>query len=304
VPIRPGFAIPVFYYHQFMTENGFYDRVDALLADPSFVADPAVRDAALAQLRADIVAAPVNQQFSDLLRAKLAAEYPGMTMRFRTSTNAEDLDGFPCAGCYDSHTGNPAEWDGDLLVAIKEAWSGVWYFRTFEERSYHSIDHKGVAMALLVHHNFPDEAANGVALTSNPYDPDGLDQPAFYVNIQYGGAAEVVAPPDGVTSDELLYYYYTTPNRPITYLAHSNLIQVSETPGYETVLDPDQIVQLGTALDAIHRRFSYAYGPSAADPNTGFYAMDCEFKFSAEDDPSKPPTLWMKQARPNNGRGE
>ena len=49
-----------------------------------------------------------------------------------------------------------------------------------------SIDHKTVAMSLLVHHNFPDEEANGVAVTANPFDPSGLE-PGFYVNVQWGG---------------------------------------------------------------------------------------------------------------------
>jgi pyruvate,water dikinase len=106
-------------------------------------------------------------------------------MRFRSSTNSEDLDGFPCAGCYESHTGDPADWV-DVLDAIRETWASIWLFRTFEERAYNGIDHTSVVMALLVHHNFPDEEANGVALTSNPFDPSGL-QPGFYVNVQYGG---------------------------------------------------------------------------------------------------------------------
>ena len=196
VPIRPAFGIPVYYYVQFMRQNGFFDRVTALLADPAFVSDPKVRDAQLLQLRTDIEAAPVDATLQALLKAKLAASFPGMTMRFRTSTNAEDLDGFPCAGCYDSHTGDPADWDGSLLRAIKRTWAGVWFFRTFEERSYHSIDHQAVAMALLVHHNFPAEEANGVAVSANPFDSAGLE-PGFYVNVQKGGDAEVVAPPPG-----------------------------------------------------------------------------------------------------------
>ena len=57
---RKAFAIPVFYYDQFMKQNGFYDRVNALRADPEFRDKPAVRDAALAQLRADMLAAPVD----------------------------------------------------------------------------------------------------------------------------------------------------------------------------------------------------------------------------------------------------
>jgi len=298
-PIRAGFAIPVFYYHQFMEQNGFFAQVDTLIADPMFKNDPATRDKKLEELRLAMEMAPVDAAFSALLRAKLTNEYPGMTMRFRTSTNAEDLDGFPCAGCYESQTGDPANWEGDLLVAVKRAWAGVWFFRTFEEREFHSIDHKTVHMALLVHHNYPDEEANGVALTANPFDPSGIDQPAFYINVQYGGAAEVVHPPPGVTSDGLLFYYYSTPDRPVTYLTHSNII----LPG-ETVLSPAQVLELGTALAAIHERFSWAYGPKAAMPNTGYYAMDCEFKFDDDENPGKPARLFMKQARPYHGRGE
>jgi hypothetical protein len=270
-----------------------------LLADPAFKNDPATRDKKLEELRLAMEMAPVDPTFSALLKAKLANEYPGMTMRFRTSTNAEDLDGFPCAGCYESQTGDPADWEGDLLIAVKRAWAGVWFFRTFEEREFHSIDHNTVHMALLVHHNYPDEEANGVALTANPFDPAGIDQPAFYINVQFGGHAEVVHPPPGVTSDELLFYYYSTPDRPVTYLAHSNIILSGET-----VLSPAQILELGTALSAIHERFSWAYGPKAAVPNNGYYAMDCEFKFDDDENPGMPARLFMKQARPYHGRGE
>jgi hypothetical protein len=150
-------------------------------------------------------------------------------------------------------------------------------------------------MALLVHHNFPDEEANGVATTSNPFDSTGLD-PAFYVNVQFGGDAEVVAPPPGVTSDQFLYFF-NEPNQPVTYLSHSSLI----TSG-TTVLSAAQIHQLGVALDAIHKRFSAAYGPAAG--NNGWYAMDVEFKFDNDAAPSEPPTLYVKQARPYPGRGQ
>jgi hypothetical protein len=296
LPLKPAFAIPFFYYDQFMKENGFYDRINALLDDPTFQSDSVVRDAKLAELRTAILAAPLNQTFQTLLRAKLDAKFPGKVVRFRTSTNSEDLEGFPCAGCYDSHSGDPNDWDGSLLMAIKLAWSGVWYFRSYEERSYRSVDQKGVMMALLVHRNFPMEEANGVASTANPFDMTG-QQPALYVNVQYGGAAEVVHPPPGVTSDEFLYYYYNTPSRPITYLAHSNLILAGET-----VLSADQILELGHALAAVQTRYSYAYGPAAG--KTGWYGMEVDIKFDDEDDPSKPARLYLKQARPHPGRGQ
>ena len=294
VPIKKGFAMPAYFYVQFMEENGFFDRLDQLLADPDFMSDPATRDAKLEELRDAIKAAPINAELDGKLRAKLDAEYPGKTMRFRSSTNAEDLDGFPCAGCYDSHTGDPADWEGDMLRAIKQTWATVFNFRTFEERAFHSIDHKTVAMSLLVHTNFPFEEANGVAITANPYDPTELS-PGFYVNVQTGGMAEVVAPPPGVTSDSFIYQY-EYPGQPVIYLTHSNLVE----PG-TTVLTSKQIRALGDALDAIHTAFRDAYGPARG--TTGWYAMDCEFKFDDETAPGEPPTLYIKQARPYHGRG-
>ena len=308
IPLRKAFAIPVFYYDQFMRQNGFYDRVDAMLADPIFINDAAVRETTLAKLRADIETAPVDAKFSALLKAKLDKDFPGMTMRFRTSTNAEDQDDFLCAGCYDSRTGDPTNWDYDrpecnpdsnqgcsVLQAIRKAWSGVWYFRTFEERSFSSIDQKKIGMAMLVHHNFPTETANGVAVTSNIFDSSGLE-PAFFINIQYGGNAEVVAPPPGVTSDQILFFY-SYDGTPITYLGHSNLI-----PTGTTVLTPAQVRELGTVLALIQTRFSPAYGPLAG--NSGFYALEVDIKFEpADSSPGAPQNLYIKQARNYRGRG-
>jgi hypothetical protein len=294
VSIKPAFCVPVFFYDQFMQQNGIYDRVAALQADESFRTDAAVRHARLNELQNVIINGTVDANFQSLLRARLAADHPGATaIRFRTSTNSEDLDGFPCAGCYDSHTGNPQDWN-NLLYAIKRTYASAWTYRTFEERSYYGVDHRSVGMALLVHTNFPNEEANGVAVTSNIFDASGLD-PAFYVNVQFGGDVEVVAPPPGVSSDQFLYYF-TQPGQPITYIAHSSLI-----PSGQTVLTAAQIRELGAALSAIHTRFSPAYGPASG--NTGWYAMDVEFKFD-DDGAGGAPRLYIKQARPYPGRGQ
>jgi hypothetical protein len=294
VPIKKAFAVPIYYYDQFMNQNGFYDEVEAFLADEEFMNNSDVRDQRLAELRAEMAVAPVDEEFQALLRDKMEQDYPGQTMRFRTSTNSEDLEGFPCAGCYESQTGDPENWD-DVLDAIRTTWASIWLYRTFEERTFYGIDHRSVGMALLVHTNFPDEEANGVAVTNNPYDPSGLE-PAFYVNVQWGGEAEVVHPPAGITSDQFIYYFYNA-NQPVTFVAHSNLVEEGET-----VLSAAQTYELGKALDAIHERFSAAYGPKAG--NDGWYAMDVEFKFDDAADPSKPPALYVKQARPYPGRGE
>lgn len=293
LPVRKAFAVPIYYYDQFMRENGFYQRIEALLADPAFRDDPKRRDEELKKLRDDMGAAPVNAEFQELLRAKLDADYPDQSMRFRTSTNSEDLDGFPCAGCYESHTGDAGDWE-DVLDAIRDTWATVWLFRTFEERGYYGIEHMSVGMGLLVHHNFPEEEANGVALTANPFDEEGLE-PGFYVNVQMGGEFEVVHPPPGIISDEFIYRFHS-PGQPITFRTRSNLLKDPDS----SVLTRRQTYELGLALAAIHKRFSPAYGPEAG--NHGWYAMDVEFKFDDEGSTTGP-KLYIKQARPHPGRG-
>ena len=287
LPRPDGFAVPLFYYRQFMEQNGFDARVAALLADPLFQNDPGERDRQLAALRADMEVAPVDAGFEALLLAKLAADHPGVRMRFRSSTNAEDLDGFTGAGLYTSESGDPDDPSDPVLDAVRKVWASVWFFKAFEERAYRGIDHLAVGMALLVHRAFPDEEANGVALTNNPFDTSGLS-PAFYVNAQLGGAS-VVLPDPGVTTDQVLLYYQQA-GQPVVYIAHSNLVGAGER-----VLSELQLQQLGAALDQIHSYFRAAYGPTAADPDL-WYAMDVEWKFEGE--PGEEPTLFIKQARP------
>jgi hypothetical protein len=288
VPVKKAFGVPVYYYEQFMTDNGFYNRLDELLADEQFVNDPAVRDAKLKQFREDMSKAPVDETFQEKLRAKINEGWQHSKVRFRTSTNSEDLEGFPCAGCYESQSGDPGDWN-DLLDALRLTYTSAWLFRTFEERSYYGVDHKSVSMALLVHNYFPDEEANGVAVTNNPFDTTGVD-PAYYVNVQYGGFVEVVHPLTGVFTDQFLYFY-NEPNQPTVYISHSNLVEEGST-----VLSGSQVHELGVALTAIHNKFSDAYGPGMG--NNDWYAMDVEFKFDDEENPGQTPALYIKQARP------
>jgi hypothetical protein len=286
LPVPKAFAIPVHFYMQFMEQHGFDQRVGELLQDESFVNDAEIRQLELEALREDMEIAPLDPDFEDALIAKLDAEYPDTRMRFRSSTNAEDLDGFTGAGLYTSKSAEVSSDEDPPRDAIRRVWASVWFFRAFEERSYRSIDHLAVGMALLVHHSFPDEEANGVALTGNPFDKTGVS-PAFYVNVQYGEAS-VVQPETGISTDEFLYFY-DLPNQPVTYYSESNLV----APGTH-VLSNAQIQQLGRALDSIRTFFAPAYQQNP------WWAMDVEFKFDAE--PGQTPQLFVKQARPFGNR--
>jgi len=296
IPNKKAFAIPVFYYDQYMRENGFYARVDELRRDPAFNNDAAVREAALAELRGQIMTTDLNESFRSALEAKLDADFPGLSMRYRSSTNAEDLSSFPCAGCYDSHTGDPADFpdageNAQIVAAsraIRRTWATVWNLRTYDERELHQIAHTDVAMALLVHTNFPTEEANGVAITNNIFDQSG-NTPGFYVNVQTGGTYEVVHPPPGVSSDSLLILH-SFPNKPIIYYTHSN---VTEPEGAHVLTDA-QAYALADALEVVNDRFRHAFGTK----DGSWWAMDCEFKFDDEADPGADPALYIKQARP------
>ena len=292
VPFPKAFAVPVFYYWQFMVQNGFQEQVTQLLADSSFQDDPAVRDRRLKELREAMRGATVDPAFETTLLDKLNAEYPGIRMRFRSSTNAEDLDGFTGAGLYTSRSGDPNDRNYPVLDAVRRVWASVWNFRAFEERSFRGIDHQAVGMALLVHNSFPDEEANGVGITANPFDPSGLE-PGFYINVQIGEES-VVQPDPGVTSDQFIYQF-DFPGQPIIFIAHSNLV-----PKGETVLTNAQVHRLGIALKEIHEFFQPVYG------NNSWYAMDTEFKFDQPigDDPKGEPVLFIKQARPYPGWGQ
>jgi Pyruvate phosphate dikinase, AMP/ATP-binding domain len=287
VPIQDGFVIPFHYYDEFMTDNGLRDIVIALEAEPEW-SDPVYREEQLLAFQETMRAAVLDPAVTDAVVAKFDAKFPGQhRIRFRSSTNAEDLGTFTGAGLYNSQTGDTEQSSGVGSVewAIKEAWLNIWNPRAYEERGYYSIDQHACAMALLTTPNFSDEEANGVAVTNNIFDTSGVE-PGFYVNVQIG-ENEVVQPELGVIPDAYLHYFYY-PAEPVTYITHSSLIPVGQT-----VLNPTQVHALGVALDAIHTRFLPVYGN-----DDEWYGMDVEFKFDDKLDPDSPPTLFIKQARP------
>ena len=287
--VPKGYGVPFYYYDRFMKELGFYDAVKALLADPKFTTDPAQRRDALKALRADMKKAKVPK--------KLAADLEGMHKRFpagralrcRSSANNEDLEGFSGAGLYNSYTHRKDE--GSITKSIKQVWASLWTYRAFEERSFWRIDHLRAAMGVLVHPNFDDELANGVAVSKNLLAPrwEGT-----YVNVQKGEQQSVTNPleaqPDEFVVTAIGPFVRggeePTSNgraRETIVLRRSSLLK----PG-ETVLTPAQVLDLDVAVRAIHDHFAPLYH-KAGDLD---FAVDVEFKIDAGG------VLVFKQSRP------
>ena len=119
-PQRPdGFGIPFVHYRDFMAASGLGAEVEALLGG-DLMGDARVRRAVLKRLRDRIKAAPPDPALLESIAGSIEAVFgqAGSTqyMRFRSSTNVEDLDAFTGAGLYDSRSGCLADdLDGDAV---------------------------------------------------------------------------------------------------------------------------------------------------------------------------------------------
>lgn len=276
--VPDGFGVPFSFYDAFMTRTGLYDRARELLASEGFGRDPAVREEGLADLRKKIKKADVPPELAEALEAMHRALPPGTNARCRSSTNNEDLEGFNGAGLYDSFTHRPDE--GSITKTIKQVWASLWNFRAFEEREFYRIDHFASAMGVLVHPNFDDERANGVAVTKNIYD---AVWPGMYINVQVGEAL-VTNPDPGATPDEILVQVLPPDDAlEVQYIRRSSLV-----PAGATVLAPAELRGLVSYLARIQRHFAPLYGHA---PDDGF-AMDVELKVDVGG------KLVIKQARP------
>ena len=273
--VPDGYALPFYFYDEFMKHNGFYDDVDTLLADTDFQADIGERETELKKLRRRIENGAVPAWMTTKL-GELQAEFAaGTSIRCRSSTNNEDLPNFSGAGLYDSYTHHPTE--GHLSKSIKQVFASLWNLRAFEERDFYRIDHKAAAMGVLLHPNYSEEKANGVAVSDDPFY--GTTN-RFYVNAQVG--EDLVTNPSPASAPEELLLgtgeEFTT-----TTLRRSN--RVGED---ERVLSDTHITALPAALRTIHSRFCTLYEVAEDEE----FAMEIEFKVTAAG------TFAVKQARP------
>lgn len=180
--------------------------VAALLADPAAGADlVALIEAGglLRRVRAQAVPPAVLATLTTALRAHFADLAPSQGLRFRSSSTAEDIEGFNGAGLYVSSTGfldPPPGEDRTVADALRRTWASYWSFAAFEERRLAGIDHLSGRMASLVHARFDDaaELANGVYTLTRT----APDTAVMVVNTQLGAVS--VTNPDGEALPEVV----------------------------------------------------------------------------------------------------
>ena len=296
-----GFAVPFYFYDEFMknavlAEETLFGKkkwddddkftlpagtklsavVTAMLAHRKFQTDYEIQEEMLDDLRDAIKDAESPQWIIDALTAMHATYPEGQSLRYRSSTNNEDLPGFSGAGLYDSKTQDPDETTEDGIdKSIKGVWASLWNFRAFVERDFHRIDHTRTAMGVLVHPNYSDEPVNGVAVS---FDPFSGREGAYYVNTQVG--EDLVTNPEAHSAPEAILLL---PDGSHNVLAYSN----QKDPRGLLMTDA-QMRQLRGHLTVIHDRFKALYQPAAGEP----FAMEVEFKITSAN------ILAIKQARP------
>ena len=271
-----GFGVPFYFYDEFMKHNGFYERVEDLLGDPSFQNEQDTKVTELKKLRAEIKKGEMPMWMMQALSVLHSAFPEGATLRCRSSTNNEDLPGFSGAGLYDSCTHHPNE--GHLSKSIKQVFASLWNFRAFEARDFYNIDHFVTAMGVLVHPNFENELANGVAVTDDVvYQTVGN----YYLNAQVGEDL-VTNPEEQSIPEEILMDWWDSNNY--------RIVQTSNrTTDNKRILTDAYLRELSRYLGVIHNKFGQLYGPAG---RTADFAVEIEFKITSDG------KLAVKQARP------
>ncbi|HEX2670202.1 MAG TPA: PEP/pyruvate-binding domain-containing protein, partial [Polyangiaceae bacterium] len=306
-----GFLIPIAHYLHFVEQSSwqvelgdgaadhtFAETLAAWQADPSFSADGAARRERLHALQDAIEAAPCDPALLEAVGARLIQTVGTelVTVRFRSSSNAEDGAFFNGAGLYDSYSGCLADdLDGDedgpsrcdpgeakersVCRALRKVWASLHNPKAWDERAFYGIDPARVAMGVLVNERSEAELANMVAFSGNP---SVRADSRYLVNAQID-ELPVVSPEPGIWPEQALLTLTDGAVTQVDRVGSSSMLE----PG-ETVLTDAQLTQLGTELARLARLYPLDVAPPAGHT----FLLDTEWKLMPDR------SLRIKQVRP------
>ncbi len=268
-----AFAIPFHFYFEHIQKSKAKDLIAQLCKNPSDYQNPAKLEAHLSEIRKAILAEPINPHFLKLVENRVKESPKYLRMRFRSSTNAEDADGFSGAGLYASKTGEIGNADKSVEKAIKTVWASLWSYPAYVEREYFNIDQSTVQMGVLAHRSFPEEEVNGVIITKNLYRKH---YPGFVVNTQVGNES-VVKPSSGVVCEQFICYAQT--GRTIQpYETVIDIITYSSLNKSKPLMKEKEVQLLANEVDKIKLEVYRKLGRSHLYEDFG---LDLEFKLDA-----------------------
>ena len=284
VRVPMGFGVPFFYYAQHIKQNHLEAKIDAMLADARWKADPAWKKVALEQVRKAIMDAPIDPATLDAIYKRVRVELGGKGVFVRSSSNSEDLPGFNGAGLYDT-VGN-VRGKRALADALRYVWASLWNLRAVDEREAFGIDHKQVYMAVLVQIGINATAA-GVLVTKNLWDR--TDENGFTINAKWGLGERVV---QGQSSPEQVIFDPTNDGTKIISRTDDPIRLVFDEKGgtKEIPVDPNA----GVILSEERAKKLCTMVQTFMSVFTHGQPLDVEWVLEGED-------FWIVQARPYVG---
>jgi hypothetical protein len=300
--VRPGFAIPFAYYDAHIKETGIDLLIKDTIVKIRAKGDPVETERLLASLREKLRQTSIDPQLIAEVKAKIENQYPSESIRFRSSTNSEDLASFSGAGLYTSTSFNPNKKDSSIEKAVKTVWASVWNRRAFDEREFYGINHETVFAAIQLNPGFPKEEGNGVAISRNITDvksQSGLST-GFYFNNQ-SGEYSVTNPSPGVGAEEMIVFFdpmatydFNTKYADRVYVKRSSETKVNRDLGIrEPVFLDSELDMMVNVIRTLHDHFKQLDDP---EDKNGQFAIDVEYK--VDDLGTGERRVYFKQARP------
>ena len=256
IVVPSGFAIPFYYYDEFIKRNKIDDEIFTLLNDQKFVHDPAYRREHLTSLRERIQKAEFDPALRKEVLQKVAREYAGKGLFVRSSSNSEDLPKFSGAGLYTTVPNVRGE--KELIEAIKTVWASLWNFEAYEFRERANVDHSKIFMAVLLQEGINSESS-GVMISTDPFDKENAG--AIYISAKRGLGIKVV---EGQRiAEQIIFRPRTNAVQVLTRSAEDSLLTFDENGGVKevpitgdrAVLTDDVIKRLVKATTEIKRVF-------------------------------------------------
>lgn len=284
VHIPPGFGIPFSHYASHMQRHELDLELSTTLRDERWSTDARWRKQACRRLRDRIKSADLDTKLLDRIESMVNSQLSGHGVFIRSSTNAEDLEGFNGAGLYDT-VGNVMGRKA-LGEAVKQVWASLWNFRAVEERELYGISHRDVYAAVLIQYGI-DATAAGVLVTTNLFDPS--DNNSYTINAKRGLGIRVV---EGSTVPEQIIFdlgnngtkIISRSDDPTMLVFDKNggIVEI-ENPNRGVILDEERSKRLAQTVRAFVRLI-----PSKLP-------LDVEWALAGE-------KVWILQARPFIGR--
>jgi phosphohistidine swiveling domain-containing protein len=275
LPVPGGFCVTTDAYRMVVA-----DRLDDLMGKLSDAADPGAVAAAAQEARQRVLGLEPAEEQRTAITDHYLALGPDEPVAVRSSATAEDLAYASFAGQQDTYLNIVGA--AALLDAVRRCWASLWTDRAVSYRTANGIDHRTVALAVVVQRMI-DVASAGVMFTANPITSSRNET---VIDASPGLGEAVVS--GAVNPDH--FVVNSTDRRIVARRLGDKRVMITSLPGggtqhheladqsSEACLDDGQVLQLADLGQRVQRH----YGA----PQDTEWALDTAGHF------------WLTQARP------